>query len=267
MPLYRRLVHVFMVFTSVEHPAEYADIAGFWRRVFSFFIDTALICVLFQIIGIAAYGLSEGRIQSSAAVFSATRCESAAPPPGFAVDPRFERRVICRSSLGRTFSQIFIASHVEKRGNVIVSQSETVRVDDHGRTGVIDIGNALWVMLYGFKILLQRGGGRTPGDRAAGVRIVGRTSVAALTARYALQAAPSLAGAVVVLLATAAGAPLTAMIAVGVVGLAVYLWALVDILRRRPPYFDRLSGAWPAKTRKAAGLPHAGDQTPTGSTI
>jgi hypothetical protein len=254
-----------MVSTSFEPSAEHADLAGFWRRIFSVFIDMALISVIFQIMGIVAFGLSEGRIQSSAAAVSATRCEDAAAPPGFAVDPRFERRITCRNSLlGQTFSQIFIASHVEKQGNVVVSQSVAVRVDDHGRTGVIDIGNASWVVLYSFKILLQRRGGRTPGDRAAGVRIVGRTSVAALTARYALQAAPGLAGAGVILLATAAGAPLTATIAISGVGLAVYLWALVDILRRRPPYFDRLSGAWAAKARKAAGSPAAGDQTPTG---
>jgi hypothetical protein len=204
--------------------------AGFWRRALSYLIDFICLTLLLQFLGIIAYGLTGGRIQSNAGVFVTISCKGleGSHPKTFErtvpiitsqmelTDAPSPGKSVCESSIfGFPQASYVIETKISKTptrvthnydynffsgknkltidSSYLVIKNTTVDVTGH-ETSDIDLAAALSLGFFLWRIVVEGRGKRTPGRRMMRIRLMPRDgsapTVTSIGKRYLYQQAP-----------------------------------------------------------------------------
>jgi uncharacterized membrane protein (DUF485 family) len=238
----------------------FTERGGFLRRAFALLIDLIVIGAVVQLIGFAAYPLSNGYVQTSGVIRHSQCNVDSVAPPGVTVNLDFVPTYFahCRHGLfGFEMARTFTAGRVDRVewpliGAVNRAQHFTVRVDHDGRIirGVtLDLLVLPLLLLY--RIVFERSFGAALGKWMLQQRVVDQTTRALapidhVVLRNFLFALPFLPFAVLAIWPTSGGVLSTSVwiilgIAIGCIVIA-FIVATVQIVRRRDTFYDRRAG-------------------------
>jgi hypothetical protein len=168
---------------------------GVWRRVLAFVVDIIAISAVLQLLAIALFPLSHGRVQFAGGLIYGTTCDKLEKvPDGFLLPAGFAANSItdCRQSLfGLTSSRVLRVARITQNGAItkVVSVAQMLDADGAPTTGLaLDL--LLLPLLLALRFALDRGRG-SPGRRLCRIRVrhasSGETaSISALCRRYAV---------------------------------------------------------------------------------
>jgi hypothetical protein len=236
--------------------------AGFWRRLWSTFIDVIIIMLPFQMLAAGLFAITAGMIQMESGFFSScadgkTIPQGLNPPPPH--DSNFMR--VCRVSMfGATTGATLTVGRVTREGGTTTTVSQSYMLDKEGapiRGMSIDWIYQLALVAYLVAMVWKTG--RTLGDRAAGIRVIDVTNpgaqgvpVGRVIGRYLammIGAIPLFALLIYQYAATSGGADamFTAQFFQWLTYAAVFggVWALLlitQIALKIDPVYDRLAG-------------------------
>ena len=256
--------------------------AGFWRRAVCEFIDVNCVIVLLQIVGVLAYGLTGGVVQSRVGVAMKLSCSDAKIPDVVLeekyytvgataeISPQVPGKLLCElSAFGLpqarwiTVTQLsderFHKIYVSKgRATPVTSRDQAI--DAQGRNApYLNLGLLLFPLFFLWRILVEGKGNRTPGRRIMRIRLMTQDGSAPtygrMAERYAYQAGPAVLTGFIMLLsflamssylrqnqASSIGDFIPLMIFLTLPALATSIWALFDVIKRRDTYYDRAAG-------------------------
>lgn len=256
--------------------------AGFWRRAVCEFIDVNCVIVLLQIVGVLAYSLTGGVVQSRVGVAMKLSCSDAKIPDVVLeekyytvgataeISPQVPGKLLCElSAFGLpqarwiTVTQLsderFHKIYVSKgRATPVTSRDQAI--DAQGRNApYLNLGLLLFPLFFLWRILVEGKGNRTPGRRIMRIRLMTQDGSAPtygrIAERYAYQAGPSVLMGLITLLSFLAMSSylrqnqassisdfIPAMIVLILPVLATSIWALFDVIKRRDTYYDRAAG-------------------------
>lgn len=231
---------------------------GVWRRALALLIDVIAISAVLQLLALAAFPLSHGRVQFAEGLIYNTTCDKLEKlPDGVSVSADFGANSItdCRHSLfGLTSARILRISRITQDGAI----TKTVWIDrmldaDGAPTAGLALNVLLLPLLLALRFVLDRGAG-SPGRRLCRIRVANAAdgeapARSALNRRYAFLLAvlcPALIWSFYSSLTafgiTNPGSALWIQIAIGLPALIVALQALNAIFWRKDAWYDRFAG-------------------------
>ena len=228
---------------------------GFWRRLGALLVDALIIAVGLQLLGIPAYAVSGGRVQSN--IVNIVYCYRLdAIPPGVKIPPEFQANYVYDNvntlfcfPTGR-WLEISQESQPHPGSNVYL----TVPVDAYGKPlngQWLDLQWLHILALLVFRIGCEREHGQTTGKRLMRVRVV---QIVPGTGRFSAATKRNLAFFLPIQffpLAVIGTPPWLVLI-----GFAVFCGAIVwQIVSRRDTYYDKAAGT--AVVRVTAHSPAA----------
>ena len=236
---------------------------GFWRRWLATVIDTIIIMLPFQILAAILFSVTAGMVQMDSGFF--TVCTVSKDIPQVQFDPRpphdsnFSRT--CRISFfGPTTGAILTVGRVTREGAMTTTVSQGYMLDKAGNPiRGYSIDWIVWLTLLVYLVAMIRKSGRTLGDRATRLMVIDTASPNA--------AGVPLGKAFIRYLAMAIGfVPMLAILlyqrvavggtadeiftvsffhwfmAAGVLAIVWCILLIVQVARKRDPYYDRLGG-------------------------
>ena len=264
---------------SPNAPASRAR-AGFWRRAFALFIDAMLISVPIQIAVAALYPVTNGRLQISSGIIyndCRTNVALATLPPALNPPPLAgaNRAFICRSSFfGWETARWLTIARVTHEGAITKTISIHYRLDrDNNLTNPHAIDWLAWLASFIYLVALKCGIGTTIGKMLLGLRVIDARQpdhIGIPLAKAILRNLLLWMG-VYPMLIVLLGALLlgsgnvgslmnngyfTWLMASGLVALAVYVWIVIDVARKRDPIYDVIARTAVVR-REPAGSPAA----------
>ncbi len=227
---------------------------GFWRRAVSVIVDQFVIGVPIMLLLAALYSASNGRIQGGGlvtfCVFSQTGPSDLLPPPTMRIDVWSQ----CTSkTFGMTSASWVIGRNVETTDNLIRTRDVVWRLDRNGSTtDAVSLDWTYTVVFFVYLVWMSVRYGRTLGDRLVRIRLIetGHTEFGAISIKSAVLRpvflvvglVPSFVGLIFVS-SSSNSAALGWVIVAGLASAVVWLlMLLVQIVRRRDPWFDRWAG-------------------------
>jgi uncharacterized RDD family membrane protein YckC len=230
---------------------------GVWRRASALLIDVIAISAVLQLLAVALFPLSHGRVQFTGGLIYGTSCDKLEKvPDGASVPADFGANSItdCRQSLfGLTSARLLRVSRIIRDG-AITKEVWIVRMLDADGvpTAGLELDLLLLPLLLGLRLALDRGRG-SPGRRFCRLRLANPAngevpSLVALTRRYAVLLAalcPALIWSLYASFATSSLEPtllLSVQVAVGIPVLFLALQALYAAFWRKDAWYDRLAG-------------------------
>ncbi|MCX7307067.1 MAG: RDD family protein [Afipia sp.] len=235
--------------------------AGFWRRMFSFFIDAVVVFLPFQVLAAILFALTAGAVQLAAGGFATTVCYKATsiapdlkpPPPA---NPTAAK--VCKTTLfGAETARQLTVSHSTKTGNTTYKISETYSLDRNDKQ--VDAWSLEWpacIALLAYLIWFKLRKPGTLGDRACKISVVDdslKTSLPPSLRQMAIRYS-ALLGPFVVTGAMILGAEklvggtaedmmkyhyLAVALAIMAPAMVYYFVCFVQIVRKCDPYWDR----------------------------
>jgi uncharacterized RDD family membrane protein YckC len=230
---------------------------GFWARLGAYLIDFVIVTAIVQVMAMILYPHSGGQVQATG-FLRGIGCQTlAAPPVGVSVPPELEanRFEECRVGiLGLEYAHTFRADNVTAEG-VVTSEGWTVMLDQSGKVVAWPLLDVLVLPLFMlWRAVTDGRSAGTLGRKATGLKLVtgegSQPGFGKALGRQVLLWWPVLAG-----LPLGLTPDLTAsligteselsMPVAAVLGPAVVVWfiaAIVMIVRRRDPLYDRWVG-------------------------
>jgi uncharacterized RDD family membrane protein YckC len=233
---------------------------GFWRRFGALVVDAFIIAIGLQLLGIAAFAVSGGHVQSNIVhIVFVYRLD--AIPPGLSIPPEFHANYVYDNvntlfglPTGR-WMEISQEPQPHPGSNVYLA----VPVDAYGKPlsgNWLDLQWLLILALLGFRIGCEREHGQTTGKRLMRVRVV---QIVPETGRFSAAAKRNLAFFLPIQFFPLAiiGGPLWLVL----IGFAVFGGAIVwQIVSRRDTYYDKAAGT--AVVRATTHSPPASVRAP-----
>ena len=252
--------------TDIPQPVAPAALprGGFWRRWLATIIDTIIVMLPFQILAAILFSVTAGTVQMDSGFF--TICETSRDIPQVQFDPRpphdsnFSRT--CKIGLfGATTGAILTVGRVKQEGAVTTTVTQGYMLDKAGKpVRGYAIDWIVWLTLLVYLVAMIRKSGRTLGDRVTRLMVIDTASpnAAGVPLGKAFIRYPAMAIGFVPMLA----ALLYERVAVGgtadeiftvsffhwfmAAGVLAFVWCIVlivQVARKRDPYYDRLAGA------------------------
>lgn len=234
--------------------------AGFWRRLGAFVIDALVICVPLQIAVAALYPATNGMIQMSSGI-SYKNCNTNVPVaslPPVVNPPSMQANVatICHSSFfGWETARWLTVSRVTREGAVTKTLSVSYSLNRDNK--LVNVHSVDWVAYVGifiYLLVLEHFLGTSLGKRLFGLRVIDRReddrrgipSGAAVLRNFLLWTGcyPML------IIATLgawnvqgfmAGGMYVWFMASGLVGIAIYVWIVIQVARKHDPFYDLIA--------------------------
>lgn len=235
--------------------------AGFWRRFFSLFIDAILIFVPFQILAAILFALTAGHVQFTAGGINTSVCYKVTGIPNGLKPPpptNLNAAQLCKKSFfGAETARLLTVSRITKDGNLTYTVSETYYIGtDNEQVDAWSLNWPAYLVLLAYLIALKLRKSGTLGDRATKISVVDdslKTSLPPpakqMAIRYAVLLGPFLVtAAVILILAKTIGTTaedmvkyhyVAAALALMAPALIFYFIALVQIVRKTDPFWDR----------------------------
>ncbi len=234
--------------------------AGFWRRFLAFLIDFVIVVVPMQIVVAILFTATSGHVQMTDGL-TYRFCSPVQAIPDLTSPPPAQSNAasLCDTYfLGARTARNLIVARVTREGHVTHSVWRSYMVDASGRPiKGLSLTNIPIAILALYMIAMESARGATLGDRALGLRVArsadsgrSRASFWRVTARYLALALGGAPAALTALYFTGGSDPdkidsaglFFWLAASGVFALLWYGTALVQIVRKRDPIFDRIAG-------------------------
>jgi uncharacterized RDD family membrane protein YckC len=217
--------------------------SGFWRRFGALVVDAFIIAIGLQLLGIPAYAVSGGHVQSNIAHIDFCYHLDDSIPPGLKIPPGFQAKYVyyCEHRLFGLPTGRSVAIYQQPQPHPGTNVYLTVPVDAYGKPlsgNWLDLQWLLILALLGFRIGCEREHGQTTGKRVMRVRVV---QIVPGTGGFSAAAKRNLAFFLPVQFFPLAkiGAPLWLVL----IGFAVFCAAIVwQIVSRRDTYYDKAAG-------------------------
>jgi uncharacterized RDD family membrane protein YckC len=216
---------------------------GFWRRLGALVVDALIIAAGLQLLGIPAYAVSSGRVQSNIVhIVYVYRLD--AIPPGLKIPPEFRANYVyinVNTLFGFPTGR-WVEISQEPQPHPGSNVSLTVPVDAYGKPLNGQWLDFQWLHILAllvFRIGCEREHGQTTGKRLMRVRVV---QIVPGSGRFSAAAKRNLAFFLPIQFFPLAiiGVPLWLVL----IGFAVFCGAIVwQIVSRRDTYYDKAAGA------------------------
>jgi uncharacterized RDD family membrane protein YckC len=213
---------------------------GFWRRLGEFVIDAAITAAGLQLLALAAYPLSGGRVQSNFLQVAAHCQHLNTVPAGLGIPAGSEtyHAVECVNDLLfglPTARWVTISQYPEP--HVGGNRSETFQVDAAGHPLDYFWSNISTLVLIIYRIIFEWRSGQTIGKRLARVQVIETHPTASVVPSAVKRNLVLFLPVLVLPVFALVYAPLWLLPAVSV--LAVIVWQIVS---RRDTYYDKVAG-------------------------
>jgi hypothetical protein len=236
--------------------------AGFWRRLTAILIDAFLVLLPVQVLAVILFATTAGTVQMYSGV-TFKYCDKAVVPQGLIPPPPHDSNFaqICRVSFfGATTGVVLTVARVTTEGSVTktVDQSYMVNTDGDPINGLsIDWIALLAIFIYLVSMIWKTG--RTIGARIVGIRFINVSApdkpgvpIGKVALRYLamwIGSVPAFAFWTYRKMTTDgsadamfAGSFFEWFIGPALIGVAWYIWLVVQVARKKDPAYDRLAG-------------------------
>lgn len=235
--------------------------AGFWRRAFCWMIDAFLVALLLQFLGIFAFSVTGGVVQSSVVaipMLSGLSCGQSdySHHQDEYSNGDITKKTVCEiRPFGFLQTRLVIERKYDAQGKVTATKAR--RIDTNGDdASAFDWLYLLTPTFFLYRTLTESRGNRTPGRHLTKIRLVAQDGSTPgsrqIAKRYSIQLLPLVLPPILNLALSASftgKSPNLAMWAATTLFtfdaavLAMALWAMIDIVRRRDAFYDRAAGA------------------------
>jgi uncharacterized RDD family membrane protein YckC len=248
-----------------HQPAEPALRGGFWRRVWAFVVDVLLTMVPFQIVVAVLYPMTDGAIQISSGIVISicqNRTDVATLPSGLDPPPPAGANYTsaCRASFfGLETARWLTVGRETREGAITKKVWRTYALDREGRlTKAYTVDWIAYLALFLYLVALEHRLGATLGKKWLGLRVIDvrqmdrpRIPLGQAVARNLLLwigLYPMLIVFLGALLIGSGGLEglmnggfFAWFMASGLLGIAIYIWIVIAIARKRDPIYDALA--------------------------